>query len=114
MPTFKFYWMGKERDSFSGADGRRIASTTAQLAKQAATRGTFVNQEVTAASLKVWVCGDPRAQRAAAHRRPRQAFYTKHEPSKAGDDEAIRSTVRKYRGKVRRPLGYTLSAKTLS
>ena len=50
----QFYWMGKMKHSFSGADERGIRSTIGGMALQAAKRGVFVNKEVTLANLKAF------------------------------------------------------------
>ena len=65
MPTFQFFANGKKVAEFSGADARRIHSTTSQLAAKAERKGTFVGKEVTQENLV--------------------AFYTEHEKSKLGD-----------------------------
>jgi thioredoxin-like negative regulator of GroEL len=51
MPTFTFFYMGKKREEFSGADSRRLRSTCDSLAGQAKHRGTYVGKEVTATAL---------------------------------------------------------------
>ena len=65
MPTFQFYVGGKKVHEFSGADGRRLYSVTAELADQAEKKGTYVGKEVTAASLIT--------------------YYTKNDPSKINE-----------------------------
>ena len=71
MPTFQFYVDGKLRDSFSGADSRRLRHVTEQLAQQAERQGTFVGQVVSEQALA--------------------AFYAKHDPSKVDQAGSLAS-----------------------
>ena len=76
MPTFQFFANAKKVAEFSGADARRIHSTTTQLAAQAERKGTYVGKEVTRASL--------------------EKFYAEHEESKLND---VPKVVEKYGAK---------------
>ena len=51
MPTFQFYLNGKKKAEFSGANGRELERLSRQFASEAKSKGVYLNQEVTAASL---------------------------------------------------------------
>lgn len=51
MPTFNFFWMGKKKHEFSGADPRQLRQITSQMASQAERAGTYVGVEVTSKAL---------------------------------------------------------------
>jgi thioredoxin-like negative regulator of GroEL len=77
MPTFQFFYMGKKRHEFSGADSRQLRQVCDNMAGKAEHRGTYAGKEVTARSLA--------------------AFYQKHDPEKVADAP---KTAAKFKGKV--------------
>ena len=76
MPTFQFFYMGKKRHEFSGADSRQLRQVCDNMAAKAEQRGTFVGVEVTAKSLV--------------------DFYGKHDKEKTADDATKMAKKFKY------------------
>ena len=90
MPTFQFYEHGKKVAEFSGADSRRLYSTTSTLADKAEKRGTYVGKHVTEKSLL--------------------EFYSKHDESKVKDVPKVASKYSTKTAKLVRLLKKKYSA----